>query len=151
MLSQIHKTSVHLQNTNPAWCSRESTSKTDTEEEKLFEKSHYYYYYLHTKVLSYLSPTCQLHCCLCRVRKLSEFIKNILRSYRFGTRWGWIIIDRNVFFWVNYPFKSLTIYCSTFSQFTLHWLVQQVNFGPWLEITLIMYRCNFSSCMLSVL
>ncbi len=42
--------------------------------------------------------TCQLRCCLCRGRELSDFIKHILicsedewRSYGFGTTWGWVL------------------------------------------------------------
>ncbi len=45
--------------------------------------------------------TFQLHCCLCRIRKLSDLIKNILtwrsederRSCRFVMTWGWVIND----------------------------------------------------------
>ncbi len=51
--------------------------------------------------------TFQLCCCLCRVRKLSDFIKNILcsederRSYGFGMTWGWVINDRIfIFGWI---------------------------------------------------
>ncbi len=45
--------------------------------------------------------TFQLRCCLCRVRELSDLIKNILicvlkmnRGLGFGTTRGWVIIDR---------------------------------------------------------
>ncbi len=62
--------------------------------------------------------TSQLRCCLCRVRKLSDLIKNTLyiyiylwskderRSYRFGTTWGWGINDRiSILRWTK-PLKS---------------------------------------------
>ncbi len=59
---------------------------------------------------------CQLHCCLCRVRKLSDFIKNILicalkmnegiwRYYRFETTQGWVIIGRIFIFGWTIPFS----------------------------------------------
>ncbi len=42
------------------------------------------------------------------------------RSYRFGTTWGWVINDRILFFWVNYPFNSL----STVIESTTDWLYE---------------------------
>ncbi len=71
---------------------------------------------------------CQLCCCPCRVRKLTDFIKNILicedewRSYMFGTTGGWVINDKIIFLgwtttltpasilWVIY-FKLILLKC----------------------------------------
>ncbi len=62
---------------------------------------------------------CQLCFCLCRVRKLSDFIKTHVlcsegdrRSYRFETTWG-SVINENRHSWVNYPFNfSIVSYAS---------------------------------------
>ncbi len=65
--------------------------------------------YFNNVVITFLElGTFQLHYCLCRVRKLSDFIKNILicvdERRGFAMTQGWVIND-NFHFWVNYPFK----------------------------------------------
>ncbi len=58
--------------------------------------------------------TFQLHCCQCRVRKLSDFIKKYLnlcsenerRSYGFGKTWGCVINDRIVIFGWTIPLMT---------------------------------------------
>ncbi len=89
-LVQISKTA--------SWYSRECASKTDTEEKKLLNKvisvffahkkyscsfiklglNHWCHMDYFIDVLATGPWTCQLRCSLCRVRKLLDFIKNIL-------------------------------------------------------------------------
>ncbi len=63
--------------------------------------------------------TFQLHCCLWRVRELSDVIKNIFICVSktnesltgFGTTWGWVINDRIfIFGWTNIKFH-LSHFC----------------------------------------
>ncbi len=82
--------------THASWYSHERVSKTNMEEKKLLNKDVIFVFFAHEKnthsfIQLWLNPwlfyqypfyrfgpwTCQLHCCLCRVRKLSDFIQNI--------------------------------------------------------------------------
>ncbi len=71
-----------------------------------------------TKIMTLFNNAChdacvsllnKVNCFLCRVRKLSDFIKNIFffkdnrRSYRFGTTWRWVINDRSFIFGWTIP------------------------------------------------
>ncbi len=105
------------------WYCHEHVSKTDTEENKLLNKVIIFVFFPHKKfscsfIILQLNHCCHMdyfnnvfttfgpltwHCCLYRVRKLLDFIKNILynlcsedeqRSCRFGMTWGWVINGR---------------------------------------------------------
>ncbi len=86
--SNLEYRADELRETDVEW-----VSKTDTDEKKLLNKVITFVFFVHKKYsrsfikwmltilkLSYLSGPwmCQLRCGLCRVKKLSDFIKNIL-------------------------------------------------------------------------
>ncbi len=91
-----------------SWFSRECVAKIDKEEKKLLNKVFIFVFFVHKKysrsfiklrlnhwchmdyfndVLTTFRGLEHVRCCLRRVRKLSDFIKNILRCVKMNWRW----------------------------------------------------------------